>query len=69
MSRTRVTSARPATKTFRLKPKRRAAGSSTLFYLVEASVENPLDLFVVERDPLDLAALVFVVEGHGFTGG
>lgn len=38
-------------------------------YLVEAPVEDPLHLFAVEHDPLDLAALVFVVEGHGFPGG
>lgn len=38
-------------------------------YLVEASVEDPLHLRDVERHPLDLAALVFVVEGHGLSGG
>lgn len=41
----------------------------TNVYLVEASVEDPLDLLAVEHHPLDLAALVFVVEGNGFPGG
>lgn len=38
-------------------------------YLVEASMEDSLHLFAVERDSLDLAALVFVVEGHSLAGG
>lgn len=32
-------------------------------------MEDPLHLFGVERDPLDLAAFVLVVEGHRLTGG
>lgn len=38
-------------------------------YLVEASVEDSLHLIAVKHHPLDLAALVFVVEGDGFLGG
>ena len=38
-------------------------------YLVEAPVEDALHLTFVERDLLDLAALVLVVEGHGLAGG
>ena len=38
-------------------------------YLVEASVEDPLDLAVAEGDSLDLPSLVFVVEGHRLAGG
>lgn len=48
-------------------PSRHAA--SQTFHLVEAAVEDPLHWIRVERHPLDLAALIFVVEGHGFTGG
>lgn len=36
---------------------------------MEASVEDPLHWAAVEGDLLDLAALVFVVEGHGLAGG
>lgn len=43
--------------------------ASRTFHLVEAAVEDPLHWIRVKRHPLDLAALVFVVEGHGFTGG
>lgn len=32
-------------------------------------MENSLHLFAVKYDPLDLAALVLVVEGEGFPGG
>lgn len=38
-------------------------------YLVEASMEDPLHLRVVERGPLDLTTLIFVVEGHSLAGG
>lgn len=44
-------------------------GLYTRIYLVEASMEDSLHSFVVERDSLDLAALVFVVEGHSLAGG
>lgn len=36
--------------------------------LVEAAVEEPLDLIVVEFHSLYLSALVFVVEGHRLSG-
>lgn len=39
-----------------------------ILYLVEASVEDPLHLLRIERDPLDLTTLVLVVERHGFPG-
>lgn len=44
-------------------------GLDTRVYLVEASMEDFLHLFVVECDSLDLAALVFIVEGHSLAGG
>lgn len=37
-------------------------------HLVEAAVEEPLDLIVVEFHSLYLSALVFVVEGHRLSG-
>lgn len=36
---------------------------------METSMEDLLDQIIVKRRPLDLTALVFVVEGNGLTGG
>lgn len=45
------------------------SADETSVYLVEASMEDPLHLIGVELDSLDLAALVFVVEGQRLAGG